>query len=472
MSRTAGILAFSACALGASAFLTPPGVALASNDLALTASPLNAKAFALQIPCSECVFSPKKDEIQDEAEDDVFWITGGANSVVLNFTVSEDGERLALNGEDIYPMEFLAESLAKLHVDQVPSTTTWEDIQSGNARSTPLQLTGSGVTIDSEEEISPEGDVMIAIKHTIFELEEQPVSIDAVSIKLLKTSDGELLIAHVETVERLPPPPEEELDRFLPPIEEIMNEFEENSKSSPRPHHHKGHKGHKGHKDHKDHEDDEDDEDKDEDEDEDHKGSHSEHHGYSKECGMLPTALCKLKNAIEAKVHGMKTGMKKGGCHGGKGKVRPPHIGKLPGHIRPHFMRPEHDGEAPPPRHHGRPHHMRPHGQQRHHHDKGFMHSFSSGFTAVLIPTLAGIAVGMTVSLLGLLVGRLISFLWIKLYRGGRRGYASVALDDTVDESENEKEVISKKSVMLEEDVEALPAYEQAPAYEIGKEEK
>jgi len=429
MRRTAGMLTLSACALGASAFLIPPSVALASNDGPLTHSTLNAKSFALQVACSECAFSPKKEAVKDEAEDDVFWITGGSNAVVLNFTVSEDGERLALNGEDIYPITFLSSSLAKTYVDQVPSTTTWEDIKSGSARTTPLELTGSGVVINSEEVISPQGDVMVNVKHTIFELEKQPVSIDAVSIKLLKTSGGELLIAHVETVERSPPRPNDSFGR-PPPLE--MGQFEElvdeleSAPFPPRPPH--------------------------------HEGPPPERFGPHKECDVLPIALCKLRNAVEAKIHGMKDGMRKGGCHGGKG--RPPHMGQMPGHIRPHFMRPDHDDDAPPPRHHGRPHHMRPHGHHRHHHEHSFMHSFSSGFTAVLIPTLAGIAVGMTVSLLGLFVGRLISFLWIKIYRGNRRGYASVALDDSSLEAETEKEVLLK-----EDEEEALPAYEQAPAY-------
>jgi len=277
--------------------------------------------------------------------------------------------------------------------------------------------------------ISPQGDVMVNVKHTIFELEKQPVSIDAVSIKLLKTSGGELLIAHVETVERSPPRPNDSFGR-PPPLE--MGQFEElvdeleSAPFPPRPPH--------------------------------HEGPPPERFGPHKECDVLPIALCKLRNAVEAKIHGMKDGMRKGGCHGGKG--RPPHMGQMPGHIRPHFMRPDHDDDAPPPRHHGRPHHMRPHGHHRHHHEHSFMHSFSSGFTAVLIPTLAGIAVGMTVSLLGLFVGRLISFLWIKIYRGNRRGYASVALDDSSLEAETEKEVLLK-----EDEEEALPAYEQAPAY-------
>lgn len=64
----------------------------------------------------------------------------------------------------------------------------------------------------------------------------------------------------------------------------------------------------------------------------------------------------------------------------------------------------------------------------------------------------------MTASLIGLIAGRLIGFLWIKLYRGGRRGYTSVALDETtVSELDAEKEVVEEES---------LPAYESAPAYE------
>lgn len=420
MSRTAGLLAVSACALGASAFLIPSGVALASITDQLTPTTLNTKSVALQLPCSECVFSPKKSDIKDEAEDDIFWIQGGANAVVLNFTISQDGERLALNGEDIYPMKFLDDSLAKTYADQVPATTRWEDIRSGNARTTPLELTGSGITIESSEEVAPAGDEMIAIKHTIFELEHQPVSIDSVSLKLLRTVAGELFIAHVETVERLPPrpndafgrPPPEEMSRFLPPVEELIDGLD-HSQFSPRPHHGEGATP-----------------------------------GSTGECGMLPNALCKLRNAVEAKVHGLKSGMRKGGCRGR------PHVGQLSGQLRPHFMRPDHPEHSGPPRHHGRPHH-----HHHHHHEHGLMHSISRGFIAVLIPTLAGIAVGMAISLFGLVIGRLISFMWIKLYRGGRRGYASVALDDTTIEYKSEKEVGA------EEDVESLPAYEQAPAY-------
>jgi hypothetical protein len=75
---------------------------------------------------------------------------------------------------------------------------------------------------------------------------------------------------------------------------------------------------------------------------------------------------------------------------------------------------------------------------------------------------MAGITMGMFVSLIGMLVGRLISFLWIKFGRGGQRGYASVA------QTEQDTESAEKGIVLLENDVdeESLPKYEDAPAYD------
>lgn len=75
----------------------------------------------------------------------------------------------------------------------------------------------------------------------------------------------------------------------------------------------------------------------------------------------------------------------------------------------------------------------------------------------MLIPVVAGISVGLAVSLLGLLVGRVISALWMRCSRSGER--------DVVREEESVEE---GKGLMLvgEEDEEALPPYEDAPAYE------
>ena len=77
----------------------------------------------------------------------------------------------------------------------------------------------------------------------------------------------------------------------------------------------------------------------------------------------------------------------------------------------------------------------------------------------ILIPVMAGVTMGMTVSLIGMLVGRLIAFVWIKFRRGGQRGYASVTQD------EDETEVAEKGEIHLLTS-EPLPVYEEAPAYE------
>ncbi|KAF2171797.1 hypothetical protein M409DRAFT_63374 [Zasmidium cellare ATCC 36951] len=407
-----------ACVLSTSAFLLPPNTpATEAGGLAIDVPPVNTKSVALQLPCSECAFSGKQEKIEDvDAEDDGFvWIQGGANNVLVNITVSEDGQHLKVNGEPVYPLglQDMFHS-PKIYVNQIPSSASWEDIESGNAKTTPLQVTGHGVSIMEENVVSPEGDTLIPIRHTIFELENQPVSLDEVTIQLLKTHKGELLIVHAESA--APPSPRPD-DFFGPPPEDMPEDFLfpfPPSKDGPP-------------------------------------GPPPADFGKHKECKNLPAPLCKFRNIVEDKI----MGMKKGGCHGRKGGR--PHMGKLPGHIRPpHFPRP--NGR---PHHHGRPHHMRPYGHHGHHRHH-FMHAFTRGLAAVLIPTMAGIAVGMTVSLLGLMVGRLIGFLWIKFYRGGRRGYASVALDESsADKADTEKEVM-----LGEEAIEPPPVYEDAPAYE------
>jgi hypothetical protein len=183
----------------------------------------------------------------------------------------------------------------------------------------------------------------------------------------------------------------------------------------------------------------------------------------SKDCGMLPAALCKWKSIAEDKISNFKPSMPHAlsGCGGRKDSHR------MPGHIKPHFdMHPDSETRPDRPHPHGPPHHG-PHGHHghhgphhhRHHH---FLPAFVHAFVAVLIPVMAGITMGMFVSLIGMLVGRLISFLWIKFGRGGQRGYASVA------QSEQDTESAEKGIVLVENDVEEepLPKYEDAPLYD------
>jgi hypothetical protein len=86
------------------------------------------------------------------------------------------------------------------------------------------------------------------------------------------------------------------------------------------------------------------------------------------------------------------------------------------------------------------------------------------GIVAILIPVMAGIFVGLTVSMVGLLVGKMIGWFWMKFVRGGKRGYASVALDEETAESATDKKEI--------EHAEPLPVYEDAPPYELSDEKE
>ncbi|PIA94610.1 hypothetical protein CB0940_07981 [Cercospora beticola] len=438
--RSVGIVA--ASALGATAFLIPANVASLSKGPSADLTPvaLNAKQQVLQLPCPECAFSkPQQERIQDleELEDgeQEFRIQGGANSIVVNLTISEDGQKLQVNGETIYPLGLESILAQRIYVKQVASSASIEDIESGKARATPLEVTGSGVSVHEEEVVSEEGHKLVTVKHSIFELERQPVTLDEVNIKLLTTVNGELFLAHVTSEGQRPTHPEFP-DFFAPPkwaqdmekeMSKDMKEMEDEFMSIlPHPHPH----------------------------------GPADHAGEQKECRHLPATLCKMRIMLEDQLKSMRKGaFKKLGCHGRKGKGF--------AHIRPHFLRIGQDGEG----HHGRPHHMRPHGHH-HHHKHHFMHSFARGVVAVLVPTMAGLAVGMIVSLVGLFIGRLISFLWIHFYRGGRRGYQSVSLDDE-EEIVEEEDDMEKKSYVVLEQSEPLPVYEEAPAYEeIEKEEK
>ncbi|KAM3416577.1 hypothetical protein BST61_g8168 [Cercospora zeina] len=445
LGRSVGIVA--ASALGATAFLIPANVASLSKGPSADLTPvaLNAKQQVLQLPCPECAFSdPQQERIKDvehsEDEEQEFHIQGGANSVVVNLTVSEDGRKLQVNGETIYPVGFQLESMLSQHmyVKQVASSASIEDIESGKARAVPLEVTGSGVSVLEEEVVSDEGHTLVTVLHSIFDLEQQPVTLDAVIIKLLETANGELFLAHVTSEGQRPTHPEFP-DFFAPPqwaqdmekdMHEDMKEMEQDFFSiMPHPHPH----------------------------------GPAENSGEQKECQNLPATLCKMRIMLEDQLRAMRTGaLKKLGCHGRKGKG-------FPAHIKPHFSPFGHDDEEDS-RHHGSPHHMRPHGH--HHHQKHhFMHSFARGIVAVLVPTMAGVAVGMVVSLVGLFIGRLISFLWIQFYRGGRRGYQSVSLDEEVEIAEEGE--MDKKSFAVLEQCEPLPVYEEVPTYEeLEKEQK
>lgn len=419
LGRAFGTLAV--VAVGATnAFLLPPGVS-STNSPDIVSSILDPNTQTIRLPCSDCLFSTKgEEELNEEAhEDDLFWVQGGARDILLNFTLSEDARAVRINKFQVYPITM--DNADEPSVGEVSASISLTEVRDHPEQATPLDVTGASI-FTNEELISPAGDKILKIDYLIHSLQYQPVSLDGAEIKLLLAADGTLMILSVEEVPRthsifdgmfLPTPPH--------PTE-----------------------------------------------------------GTPKECNILPAALCKWKGMLESKLDGFKQGgPHKPGKFGGKGcggRKGGPH--RLPGHIKPnidhfeepeHFEHPEHlekpDDDERPKHHHGRPpHHGHgPHGMHRgpHHHGPHhhFLHRFVRAFISVLVPVIAGITMGLGVSLLGMATGRLIAFLWIKFRRGGQRGYASLA------QVEAESNDMEKGDVKFVEE-EPLPEYEAAPAYE------
>ena len=81
-----------------------------------------------------------------------------------------------------------------------------------------------------------------------------------------------------------------------------------------------------------------------------------------------------------------------------------------------------------------------------------FLTGVRRGFTFVLFPMLAGIAFGVVASAVGMLVGQLVVFLWVK-FRPAREG-AYERVED------------------LEEKDDELPAYEDVEARDVKENEK
>jgi uncharacterized membrane protein YdjX (TVP38/TMEM64 family) len=70
-----------------------------------------------------------------------------------------------------------------------------------------------------------------------------------------------------------------------------------------------------------------------------------------------------------------------------------------------------------------------------------------------------GVVVGVTTSLIGMVVGHLIVFFWRILFRRGQRGqYRKVQQEEAADEGDKTKSFVEHRG--------PPPTYEEAPAYE------
>lgn len=513
--RTVGIAAV--CALGASALVLPPGVAPVNDNgefSALDTIAVDPHSQSITIPCPECAFSTSNARVEDAEEgEDLFWIQSGMqDSLLLDFTVSDDNKVLQLNGRTLYQAGYASMPSGPFFpVQAFPSHATVEDLEAGKTPSTALTITGYQVEVIEHGGRVESDDQLLTVNFGILAINNEEMLLNEVAIKVLQTASENLLILQVEDHPSTISRPSLDDFRGFQPDEEVEAKPWHHG---PESHHHEfdgeedeGRPWHHGPK-------------------PDHHGFEGEeiegrpwHHGphdgsrmhKNKECKVLPLALCKLRDHLEAKIdqltsqhghfrpqgppcpgagkadgkghgrpHGEDHGEDHREMHGedhrenhGKGHGRPlgenhheshreGHGKDLPTHKKPHFDQAGKDEDGPrhPHGHHGHPHHPHPHGN--HHHRPGqfarhFFRVFAKGLVAFFIPVMAGIAVGTMVSLVGLLVGRLVSLVWIKVFRGGRRGQASIALPESAIHPSEDKSLLAE--------MESPPVYEDAPAY-------
>ena len=151
--------------------------------------------------------------------------------------------------------------------------------------------------------------------------------------------------------------------------------------------------------------------------------------------------MCRLVSAINSKMTATRTKLINGASKF-RGSCRKGQRGAYIGPILKGGL-PKFTGKFPPKeKHHPKVHHPSTFSRVAHR----FAHM-------ILIPVLFGIAAGATASALGLLVGQIIVFVWMR-YRGERKGtYQRVGEDRDQEEGE---EVLEKEGLPMYEDIEAV----------------
>jgi len=162
--------------------------------------------------------------------------------------------------------------------------------------------------------------------------------------------------------------------------------------------------------------------------------------------------FCRLRAIIIARIQAMleaararahKAGnLVKGGCH----KPKNSHHGGHKGHVDNNMDK-----------------HHRPHHHKAHHRHHGLVRFINRSMKLFVIPAMLGIVGGLVASIIGMMVGQGLVYVWYRFVRGNQRGpYARVEL---VEEAEDdEKEAISEG--------ECPPKYEELDATLDVKDDK
>ena len=371
-------LSTTALALTANAFLIPQEIAddvqaAKAEAVELVPQIVDHNSQSVKLDCASCPFA-----LKTERNGMHEWTNDVESDLIMHFTAKNN--HLTLNGKPFYPVT-LQEMPGLLYAPQVKKASDPEIGFEGYEEDLKLSY-----TLEFQDEKTEAGNTVVGIVMTILGIDGQMIKIDNVKIEAIKHADGPVSVA--------PPTCSHALTNHLHQLSLASLSTIAPSPSDP-----------------------------------DAKCTNMVCRMMTKLSAAISTARAKAAAAAHSTKHAAKK--MKGFCmrcfqrlaghppSAPSDEVEKDKVTKLPthNHMKPGHFRPHHDGH----RHHP--------GALR-----SVMHFARHLFTFVLLPVMVGVAVGITASAIGMLVGQAVVFLWMRYRRSGREGsYEAVQSDDKED---------------------------------------
>jgi hypothetical protein len=382
-------LSTTALVLTANAFLIPQEIADDVQAAKAKASEfvpqiVDHNSQSLKLDCASCPFA-----LKTERNGVHEWTNDVESDLIMHFAAKDD--HLTLNGKPFYPVT-MQDLPGLLFAPQVKKASSSETGFERYEKDLKLSY-----TLEFQDEKTEDGNTVVGILMTILGLDGQMIKIENLKIEAIKHADGSVSLP------------------FLANLKTSTNHLHHQlslaklSTVAPSP------------------------------SDPDAKCTNMVCRVMTKLSAAVSTARAKAAAAAHSTKHAAKK--MKGFC------MRCFH--RLAGHPHPHHPPPtlaEYDNGGEdgsvinlPTHNHVVPGHFRqPHHAGHRHHHGGFlrktMHLARHLFTFVLLPVIVGVAVGMTASAIGMLVGQAVVFLWMRYRRSGRQGaYEAVQSEDKED---------------------------------------
>jgi hypothetical protein len=182
---------------GASAFMIPPNMALASDATvaipSMVQDPFSTKLFA---PCKGCPYAQFNGK-------DLVWTEGVDSSLYFNVAVNNKLDTLELNGVQIFPppppTELQIDPVTP-RIAQLPSTVNLKDVQKNPEKylAHALRATSWGMQATTVHSLKETGEEIIKIQLTIDSLENKPINMPNLVITALKNKEVHLMVLNVE----------------------------------------------------------------------------------------------------------------------------------------------------------------------------------------------------------------------------------------------------------------------------------